>query len=41
MKSAASKIKELAVDIAVIFCLIVGAIAIATHGLSIKLPSLF
>ena len=41
MKSAASKIKDLAIDIAVILCLIMGAIAIATHGLNVKLPSLF
>ena len=41
MKSAAAKIKDLAIDIAVILCLIVGAIAIATHGLNVKLPALF
>ena len=36
MKSAASKIKDLAIDIAVILCLIMGAIAIATHGLKLN-----
>ena len=41
MKSAALKIKNLALDIAVIVCLVMGAIALATHGLQVKLPSLF
>jgi hypothetical protein len=41
MKSAASKIKELAIDIAVILALVMGAIALATHGLNNKFPSLF
>ena len=41
MKSAAAKIKGLAIDIAVILCLIMGAFAIATHGLKVKFPSLF
>ena len=41
MKSAALKIKALAIDIAVILALVIGAIALATHGLNAKLPSLF
>jgi hypothetical protein len=41
MKLAALKIKELAIDIAVILGLVMGAIALATHGLNIKFPSLF
>jgi hypothetical protein len=41
MKSAALKIKALAIDIAVILALVIGAIALATHGLNTKFPSLF
>jgi hypothetical protein len=41
MKSTALKIKELAIDIAVILALAMGAIALATHGLNTKFPSLF
>jgi hypothetical protein len=41
MKSAALKIKALATDIAVILALVIGAIAVATHGLNTKFPSLF
>jgi hypothetical protein len=41
MKSAASTIKSLAIEIAFLFGLVVGIIAIATHGLNAKLPSLF
>ena len=41
MKSAALKIKALAIDIAVILALVIGAIALATHGLNTKCPSLF
>ena len=41
MKSTASKIRNLAIEIAVVFGLAAGIIAIATHGLNAKLPSLF
>jgi orotate phosphoribosyltransferase len=41
MKLAAAKIKNLAIDIAVILGLAMGAIALATHGLNTKFPSLF
>ena len=41
MKSATLKIKELAIDIAVILGLVLGVIALATHGLNTKFPSLF
>ena len=41
MKSAAIKIKKLAIDIAVILGLVMGAIALATQGLNTKFPSLF
>ena len=41
MKSAALKIKALAIDVAVILALVIGAIALATHGLNTKFPSLF
>ena len=41
MKSAALKIKALALDIVVILALVIGAIALATHGLNTKFPSLF
>jgi orotate phosphoribosyltransferase len=41
MKSRALKIKKLAIDVAVILGLAMGAIALATHGLDTKLPSLF
>ncbi len=41
MKSATLKIKALAIDIAVILALVIGAIALATHGLTTKFPSLF
>jgi hypothetical protein len=41
MKSAALKIKNLAIDIAVILALALGAITLATHGLNTKFPSLF
>ena len=41
MKSAALKIKNLAIDVAVILALAMGAIALATHGLTTKFPSLF
>jgi orotate phosphoribosyltransferase len=41
MKIAATKIKNLAIDIAVILGLAMGAIALATHGLNTKFPSLF
>jgi orotate phosphoribosyltransferase len=41
VKSAAIKIKKLAIDIAVILGLAMGAIALATQGLNTKFPSLF
>lgn len=41
MKSAAAKIKNLAIDMAIILALAMGAIALATHGLNTKFPSLF
>ena len=41
MKSAALKIKNLVIDIAVILGLVMGAIGLATHGFSAKFPSLF
>jgi hypothetical protein len=41
MKSAAIKIKKIAMDIAVILGLAMGAIALATQGLNTKFPSLF
>ena len=41
MKLAAAKIKNLAIDIAVILGLAMGAIALATQGLTTKFPSLF
>ena len=41
MKSAALKIKSLAIDILVILGLVIGAIVLATHSLNTKFPSLF
>jgi hypothetical protein len=41
MKSAAAKIKNLAIDMAIILSLAMGAIALATHGPNTKFPSLF
>jgi hypothetical protein len=41
MKEVASKIKNLAMDIAIILALVMGVIAVATNGLDAKLPSLF
>ena len=41
MKSAALKIKSLAIDIALILGLVIGAIVLATHSLNTKFPSLF
>lgn len=41
MKEVASKIKSLAMDIAIILALVIGVIAVAMHGIDTKLPSLF
>jgi hypothetical protein len=41
MKSTALNIKNLVIDMAVILLLVMGAIALATHGLNTKFPSLF
>ena len=41
MKLTTSKIKKLAIEIAVILGLVIGVIIVATQGLSAKFPSLF
>jgi hypothetical protein len=41
MELTAAKIKNLAIQIAAILVLVIGVVAVATQGVSTKLPSLF